>query len=209
MSPWRFPQSAPLRMSLPHLAAKSLWGFILLVGALGLLAAACGSGDEDGRAYRADGVGIWAKADIVNPEGDVVGTAKFEQAPTGVLITVSVGGLVPGAHGIHLHAVGACTPDFKAATGHITSTDEALHGLKNPERTADNGDNGDLPNLYAAVDGTAQAEFFTSLVTVSGGTMPALLDTDGSTVIIHESPDDHITQPIGGAGGRVGCGIIR
>ena len=38
--------------------------------------------------------------------------------------------------------------------------------------------------------------------------MPALLDEDGSAVIIHEQPDDHLTQPIGGAGGRIACGVI-
>ena len=40
------------------------------------------------------------------------------------------------------------------------------------------------------------------------GDLPALLDADGSAVIIHELPDDHRTQPIGGAGGRIACGII-
>ncbi len=64
-------------------------------------------------------------------------------------------------------------------------------------------DNGDLPNLYAATDGTAKAEFFTTRVSVSGGAMPALLDEDGSAVIIHDMPDDYLTQPIGGAGGRI------
>ena len=144
-----------------------------------------------------------AHATVVNPEGTVIGQATFEQAPTGVLVFVDVRDLPPGAHGIHLHAVGACTPDFKAATGHI-NPEKVEHGLRNP-----NGpDNGDLPNLYVAQDGTAQAEFFTTLVSVSGGTMPALLDEDGSAVIIHANPDDHLTQPIGGAGGRIGCGII-
>ena len=38
--------------------------------------------------------------------------------------------------------------------------------------------------------------------------MPVLLDEDGSAVIIHDLPDDHPTQPIGGAGGRIGCAII-
>ena len=52
------------------------------------------------------------------------------------------------------------------------------------------------------------AEFFTTLVSVVGGDMPALLDEDGSAVIIHEHPDDHLTQPIGGAGGRIACGVI-
>ena len=144
-----------------------------------------------------------AAAEIINSEGAVIGEATFEQAPTGVLIFVDVRELPPGAHGIHLHAVGACTPDFKAATGHI-NPGKVPHGLRNPEGP----DNGDLPNLYVAADGTAKAEFFTTLVSVAGGEMPALLDEDGSAVIIHESPDDHLTQPIGGAGGRIGCGII-
>ena len=144
-----------------------------------------------------------AGADIINTDGAVIGKATFEQAPTGVLMSVDVAGLPPGAHGIHLHAVGSCTPNFKAATGHI-NPNKAKHGLRNPEGP----DNGDLPNLYAAADGTAKAEFFTTLVSVAGGDMPALLDEDGSAVIIHENPDDHMTQPIGGSGGRIGCGVI-
>ena len=144
-----------------------------------------------------------AAAEIVNVEGTVIGEATFEQTPTGVLILVDVRDLPPGAHGIHLHAVGSCTPDFKAATGHI-NPEKVAHGLRNP----DGPDNGDLPNLYVAADGTAKAEFFTTRVSVSGGAMPALLDGDGSSVIIHDKPDDHLTQPIGGAGGRIGCGIV-
>ena len=144
-----------------------------------------------------------AGADIVNTDGEVIGKAAFEQTPTGVLISVNVTGLPPGGHGIHLHAVGACAPNFKAATGHI-NPGKVKHGLRNPEGP----DNGDLPNLFVAADGTARAEFFTARVSVSGGDMPALLDEDGSAVIIHENPDDHMSQPIGGSGGRIACGII-
>ena len=46
-------------------------------------------------------------------------------------------------------------------------------------------------------------------MTIEAGNKPVLLDSDGSTVVIHENPDDHVTQPIGGAGGRVVCGIIQ
>ena len=148
--------------------------------------------------------GDMAAADIVNTDGAVIGKATFEQTPTGVLMSVAATGLPPGGHGIHLHAVGSCKPNFKAATGHI-NPGKAKHGLRNPEGP----DNGDLPNLYAAADGSARAEFFTARVSVAGGDMPALLDEDGSAVIIHDNPDDHMTQPIGGAGGRIGCGIVR
>ena len=119
-------------------------------------------------------------------------------------MSVDVAGLPPGGHGIHLHAVGSCTPNFKAATGHI-NPGKVKHGLRNPEGT---GQRRILPNLYAAADGSARAEFFTTRVSVTGGAMPALLDEDGSAVIIHENPDDHMAQPIGGSGGRIGCGII-
>ena len=144
-----------------------------------------------------------AAAEIVGTDGAVIGKATFEQTRGGVLVSVEAAGLPPGGHGIHLHAVGACTPDFKAAKGHI-NPGKVKHGLRHPEGP----DNGDLPNLYVAADGSARAEFFTTRVSVAGADMPALLDGDGSAVIIHENPDDHITQPIGGAGGRIGCGVI-
>ena len=145
-----------------------------------------------------------AGADLLNVEGSVIGKATFEQTPTGVLMFIDVAGLPPGGHGIHLHSVGTCTPDFNAAKGHI-NPEGIKHGLRNPEGP----DNGNLPNLYVAADGSAKAEFFTTLVSVAEGDMPALLDEDGSTVIIHERLDDHMSQPIGGAGGRISCGIIR
>ena len=44
---------------------------------------------------------------------------------------------------------------------------------------------------------------------VDGKSAPALLDADGSAVIIHANPDDHMTQPIGGAGGRIACGVVE
>ena len=55
-----------------------------------------------------------AAAEIVGADGAVIGKATFEQTPGGVLVSVEATGLPPGGHGIHLHAVGACTPDFKA-----------------------------------------------------------------------------------------------
>ena len=146
-----------------------------------------------------------AQADMVNPEGAAIGSVTFEQTPSGVLINVDVTDLPPGPHGIHLHAVGACTPDFGAAKGHI-NPDGVAHGLRHPEGP----DQGDLPLLFVHTDGSARAEFYHTRIDVAGGSdHPTLLDEDGSSVIIHDKPDDHITQPIGGAGGRIACGVIR
>ena len=146
-----------------------------------------------------------AVAKLFNAEGQMLGKANFEQTPRGVLILVEVAGLPPGSHGIHLHGAGSCAPDFKAAKGHI-NPQGVEHGLRNPSGP----DEGDLPNLHVAADGTATAEFYNARISLADdGDKPALLDADGSAVIIHDQPDDHRTQPIGGAGGRIGCGVIK
>ena len=81
-----------------------------------------------------------------------------------------------------------------------------VHGLLNPK--AD--DAGDLPNIWAGADGTAHAEVYSTLVSVGGaGKRPALADADGSALVVHANPDDYTTQPIGGAGARVACAVIR
>ena len=152
-------------------------------------------------------VGSMATAAMVDVSGMPLGDVTLEQTPTGVLIGVAVSGVAPGAHGIHLHRVGACTPDFKAASGHVNPRG-LPHGLRHP----DGPDNGDLPLLHVNADGSAMAEFHTTLVSLSTDAdawPPGLLDEDGSAVVIHENPDDHLTQPIGGAGGRVACGVIQ
>jgi Cu-Zn family superoxide dismutase len=38
--------------------------------------------------------------------------------------------------------------------------------------------------------------------------LPALLDADGTALIIHERGDDYTTQPTGAAGGRIGCAVL-
>jgi Cu-Zn family superoxide dismutase len=80
-----------------------------------------------------------------------------------------------------------------------------VHGLLNPDAT----EAGDLPNLYVAADGSANAEIFSSYVSLGGAAGRAsLTDADGSALVIHAAADDHRTQPIGGAGARIACGAI-
>ena len=151
--------------------------------------------------------GMQATAAMFGVDGMALGDVTFEQTPSGVLIGVSLTGIAPGAHGIHLHRVGNCSPDFKAASGHI-NPDGAAHGLRHP----DGPDNGDLPLLHVGADGTAVTEFYTTRVSLSAdpeGQAPGLLDADGSAVVIHADPDDHLTQPIGGSGARIACGVIQ
>lgn len=139
-------------------------------------------------------------------DGKVVGEASLSEGPRGMLIRVSVQGLSPGWHGLHFHEKADCTaPDFKSAGSHVHDMGAAVHGLLNPG----GNEAGDLPNLYVAADGTGQAEFFTPFVSLKGaGGRPALLDADGSALVVHAAADDYASQPIGGAGARVACGVI-
>lgn len=146
-----------------------------------------------------------ASATLIGKDGSNIGVANLIQGPKGVLIHVKVEGLTPGKHGLHLHSHGVCEPSagFKTAKGHVGKVAGA-HGLMNP-----NGpEPGDIPNIFVGADGKGEMEAYATAVSLNGGNNP-LLDADGSTFIIHIGPDDHITQPIGGAGARVACGIIK
>jgi len=147
-------------------------------------------------------------ATIKAADGKPIGTAAFREGPVGVLMRVEASGLAPGWHAIHFHEKGDCSDAaFTAAGGHINHAPaKKPHGLLN----ADGPDMGDLPNLYVGADGKANAEVFSTFVSMEGsGGRPALLDADGSSLVIHASADDFLTQPIGGAGARVGCAVIK
>ena len=140
-------------------------------------------------------------ADLKNSTGQTVGAVVLTDAPKGVLMKVEAKGLSPGWHGLHFHEKADCSKsDFTSAGAHVHGKEAAVHGLLNPKAN----DLGDLPNVRAGTDGVVAAEVFTSLVTLS-----ALKDADGSAVVIHANPDDHVAQPIGGAGARVACGEIK
>ena len=143
-----------------------------------------------------------ARADMQGPDGAYLGQVNIEQRQQGLIISANVRGLSPGGHGFHIHETGSCEPDFAAAGDHFNPTG-ASHGARHgPDRHA-----GDLPNLYAAADGTARLDVFTDAATLHTGVPHSLFDADGSAVIIHERPDTYGEDA--GAGGRVACGVIR
>lgn len=140
-------------------------------------------------------------AELKNSQGQAVGSVTFTEAPKGVLLRIEAKGLSAGWHGLHLHAKGDCSKsDFTSAGPHVHGDAAAVHGLLNPKAN----EPGDLPNIHAGADGAAAAEVFTTLVTLKG-----LRDADGSAVIVHLNADDHMTQPIGNAGARVACAVVK
>jgi Cu-Zn family superoxide dismutase len=137
----------------------------------------------------------------------ISGTATFNERTDGVVeYTIHVKGLKPGRHGVHLHAVGTCEPDFAAAGGHF---DPGPFG--NPDPDANHPYHmGDIPNLTVGANGEGTVKGVTTRVTLSPGPL-SLFDADGSAIIIHGNPDQGITgEPKSGVSGgpRVACGVI-
>ncbi|MAS87416.1 MAG: superoxide dismutase [Micavibrio sp.] len=150
-----------------------------------------------------------ALATVINNKGETIGSVHIVQATKGVLLDVNINGLPTGTHGFHIHSVGDCSDHehFKAAAGHIKG-DGTAHGLMNP-----NGpEAGDLPNLIVGESGTVALELYAPDLVIydrTGHAKNILMDDDGSAFMIHADPDDHMTQPIGGAGARIACGVIK
>ena len=132
---------------------------------------------------------------------------KFMTGMKAVEITVTVTGLKPGPHGLHLHAVGKCeTPGFTSAGGHF---DPGPNSAPDPD-TNHPFHMGDLPNLIADASGHATLKTMTNRVTLSAGP-PSLFDADGTAIIIHGNPDQGTTgEPKSGVSGgpRLACGVV-
>jgi superoxide dismutase, Cu-Zn family len=143
-----------------------------------------------------------AHAVLKDKDGKEVGKVDFTDTPSGVLMRLDLTAVPPGEHALHLHTVGKCEPpDFKSAGGHF-NPDETKHGL-----LSDEGPHaGDLPNIYVPESGKITIEVLAPLVSLSGER--ALLDDDGTAIVIHDGADDALTDPAGNAGVRIACGVV-
>lgn len=150
-----------------------------------------------------------AAGTFVDAGGTMIGWVRLVEDATGTVhVNVHVAGLAPGLHGIHIHAVGACTPTFAAAGGHYNPL-SLEHGLDNP-----NGAHaGDLPNLIVNAYGVGHLDATTTRVTLTPGPTTLFDDTIGavgSAVIIHANEDDQVTNATNGnSGARVACAVIE
>lgn len=138
------------------------------------------------------------EAIIINSKGEKIGTAKFTETKVGVQTSVSVSGLTPGAHGMHIHEAGQCkTPDFKSAGGHFNPSHKK-HGKQNPQ----GAHMGDLPNLMVAKNGVGNLTFMISDLALRR------IDSGKTAIVIHAAGDDGKTDPSGNSGDRIACGVI-
>lgn len=141
-----------------------------------------------------------AAADVVNREGDSIGTVSVSARASGTaLVTIALNDIPEGEHAVHLHETGDClAEDFTSAGGHIAG--DRPHGID-----AEGGPHpGDLPNVIVQDDGIINAQFFNPHLVM----VDMILDEDGSAFVMHEGADDYETQPAGEAGDRIACGVF-
>jgi Cu-Zn family superoxide dismutase len=128
------------------------------------------------------------------------GVVTFTREKNGVRVVGVVDGLSPGVHGFHIHEYGDCSaPDAESAGGHFNPRGNPHGGPRDQKRHA-----GDLGNIVANVHGNAYYEETNSAMSLEGSDSIV-----GRAVVVHANPDDLKTQPTGGSGARVACGVIR
>jgi Cu-Zn family superoxide dismutase len=132
--------------------------------------------------------------------GNEVGFAKLTEDAAGrVHLNVHVEGMSAGLHGIHIHAVGDCSSGTDAFSG--------AGSHHNPASRPHGEHAGDLPNLVVNAAGRGHLTATLERFTFAGDA--AILDGNGSAIVVHALADDFSTQPSGGSGTRIACGVIQ
>lgn len=145
------------------------------------------------------------RVDLINSQGSPAGSALLSHDAGGLRVAVRVTGLTPGEHDFHVHENGVCEPpDFQSAGGHFAPHGRQ-HGLQNPQGPHA----GDMPNIRAGADGTADTTFVAPNLTLRANQPHSVIREGGTALMVHAGPDDHMTDPSGDSGARVACGVIR
>jgi len=149
----------------------------------------------------------WAAQEVADikgtePNSKITGTVTLTEGNGGLTVVAKVVNVPPGKHGFHIHAIGSCADMGKAAGGHF-NPDKSPHGLW-PQDGSMKAMAGDMGNIDVGADGIGSFTIFMPMLTLKTGKYVV----NGLSIIVHEKEDD-FSQPLGNAGGRIGCGIIE
>ncbi|XP_077598270.1 copper chaperone for superoxide dismutase [Stigmatopora nigra] len=143
-----------------------------------------------------------AVAMLSGKERRVQGVVRFMQlSPERCLIDGTVDGLEPGAHGLHVHALGDLTDDCLSCGEHFNPFQKHHGGPQDTERHV-----GDLGNILAGPDGRASFRL--------EDTQLKVWDVIGRSLVVDAEPDDlgrggqPLSRLTGNSGARLACGII-
>lgn len=168
---------------------------------LAVLALLAGPGIHSAAAQEA----LTARAMLQAPDGTRAGTVRLTQTPHyGVLLDIEVTNLPAGEHGFHIHETGRCSPSFGEAGGHYAPRGHDHGALYETGKHA-----GDLLNIVVPSGGSARLARLAQHVTLHPDRPTSLFDGDGSAIVVHAGADDYRSQPTGGAGDRIACGVIE
>ncbi|MCB5425237.1 superoxide dismutase family protein [Altererythrobacter sp. CC-YST694] len=165
--------------------------------------AACQSTSDSRPASATKPLAPMGAATLLLADGTPAGKAQLFASGDQMSVEISLQGISPGVHAVHLHTTGSCeAPAFTSAGGHL-NPGMRQHGMNNPQ----GAHLGDLPNATIAADGTG------SISAVLRGTKDEVLadiyDADGTAIVVHAGPDDNVSDPAGNAGGRIACGVVK
>jgi len=137
--------------------------------------------------------------------GEDAGTATFSESGKNVVIKLKLKNLPIGDHAVHIHQNPKCEPpDFKTAGGHFNPAGKQ-HGTLNPM----GHHNGDMPqNITIGSERTGEATFKINYLSLDPTASDSLFSNGGTSIMVHEKPDDMKTDPTGNAGNRIACGVI-
>jgi superoxide dismutase, Cu-Zn family len=142
---------------------------------------------------------------IKTSTGEDAGTATFTQGKSKLTIKLDLKNLPVGDHAVHIHAKPLCdAPDFKTAGGHF-NPENKQHGTLNPM----GHHAGDLPQNVTIGEGhVGQATFKVDYLSLDPTSPNSIIANGGTSIMVHEKPDDMKTDPTGNAGNRIACGAI-
>jgi Cu-Zn family superoxide dismutase len=133
---------------------------------------------------------------------NVNGSGIFSEKNGQVTFTANFTGLKPGIHAIHIHEKSDCSAaDGSSAGGHWNPTFKKHGKLGEGE-----AHKGDIGNFTADEFGNGSITFTTSEWSIGGD--DTTKDILGKSLIVHQGPDDYISQPSGNSGARVACSAI-